>query len=76
MPHDEADLVERLNQFVHYMNYEKLPIDHYGLNCWEVLHGVKPDRKRFAVQMAEARLIRMEENRSMSCLKGFGCGNK
>ncbi|MGL5888897.1 MAG: hypothetical protein ACRC3B_03380 [Bacteroidia bacterium] len=74
MPRDEVDLIERLNKFVHYMNHEKLPIAHYGLTCWEVLNGERPDKKRFAVQMADARVIRLEENRSVSCLKGFGCG--
>ena len=76
VPSNEADLIKRLNQFVHYMNHEKLPIDHYGHTCWEVLHGAKPDQKRFAAQMAEARMVRLEENRSASCLKGFGCGKR
>jgi hypothetical protein len=70
---DLEDLVRRLQDFVHYMNHEKFPIDHYGYSCWEVLHGAKPDRKRFAVQMSEAKALRLEENRSVSCLKGIGC---
>ena len=74
VPLDEADLIERLSKFVHYMNHEKLPIAHYGLTCWEVLHGAKPDQKRFAAQMANAREVRIEENRSIACLKGIGCG--
>jgi hypothetical protein len=73
VPRDEEDLIERLNKFVHYLNHEKFPIDHYGYSCWEVLHGAKPDRKRFAVQMSEAKALRLEENRSVSCLKGIGC---
>jgi transposase InsO family protein len=73
VPRDVDDLVKLLQEFVHYMNHEKFPIDHYGYSCWEVLHGAKPDRKRFAVQMSEAKALRLEENRSVSCLKGIGC---
>ena len=74
VPRHEADLIERLSKFVHYMNHEKLPIAHYGLTCWEVLHGAKPDQKQFAAQMTNAREVRIEENRSIACLKGIGCG--
>ncbi len=73
VPRDVDDLMKRLQEFVHYMNHEKFPIEHYGYSCWEVLNGAKPNRKRFAVRMAEAKAIRLEENRSMSCLKGIGC---
>jgi hypothetical protein len=73
VPRDVEDLVRRLQDFVHYMNHEKFPIEHYGYSCWEVLHGAVPDRRRFAIQMAEAKVIRLEENRSVSCLKGIGC---
>ena len=73
VPRDMDDLVKRLQDFVHYMNLEKFPIDYYGCSCWEVLHGAVPNRRRFATQMAEAKVLRLEENRSVSCLKGIGC---
>ncbi len=73
VPRDVDDLVKRLQDFVLYMNHEKFLIDHYGYSCWEVLHGAVPNRRRFATQMAEAKALRLEENRSVSCLKGIGC---
>jgi hypothetical protein len=59
VPRDLDDLVKRLQGFVHYMNHEKFPIDHYGYSCWEVLHGSVPNRRRFAPRMAEAKVLRL-----------------
>ncbi len=70
-PSDASVAVEK---FVQYYNHERYMVDHFGYTCWEVLHGAVPDKNRFAAQKAEARLMRLEENRTFKCLPKIGCG--
>ncbi|MGL4598047.1 MAG: hypothetical protein ACRCYO_10980 [Bacteroidia bacterium] len=69
-----SDAHVAVEKFVQYYNHERYMVDHFGYTCWEVLCGAVPDKNRFAAQKAEARLMRLAENRTFKCLQKVGCG--
>lgn len=67
------DIPSAIQRFVEYHDNQRYPVEHFGYTCNEVLHGAKPDRKRFSEKIQQARPIRIEENRNFSCIKKIGC---
>ena len=59
---DAKQHIKDLERFMVYYNLERYPSEHFGLRPSEVLHGEKPDKYRFKVQIQKAKEERVRKN--------------
>lgn len=59
-------VLENLERFVQYYNYERYPTDLFGLTPMEVINGKIPDKDYFKNQIAEAKLNRTVTNQAFN----------
>lgn len=68
--------LQNLDSFVTYYNHTRYPNDLLGLTPMEVIEGSKPDKNRYKEQINEAKLLRIQKNKTFNQCVLINTSNK